>query len=154
MSLASKFFHSGGVALKGYDPVAFFTLKQAHLGKATIALNWEGLEWRFVNESHRDQFAAEPEKYLPQYGGFCAFGASEGYKASVKPTAFTIHNGRLYFNFAHYIKKRWLETKERRIEQADLNWEAIQSTEPIRAHPVPIWWKHQIFKLLGRDTLG
>ena len=147
----NEIFHAKGVALKGYDAVAFFTLNQAVKGAKEKTYRWRELEWRFSDEAHLDLFKAAPEQYVPEYGGYCAFGASEGYKAPTKPAAFTLIGGKLYLNFAHYVKRRWMEKMEAKLAMADRLWPETRLAVPIKAHPIPIWWKYQFLKLLGKD---
>jgi len=154
MGSNQEIFNVSGVAIKGYDVVAFFELGKALKGKKEWVHRWNQLEWHFSSQEHLELFKRNPERFLPEYGGYCAFGASEGYKASTKPTAFTISNGKLYFNFAYYVMKRWLEKKEKKIGLADSKWEETRGTVPISAHPIPIWWKYQFYKLAGKDLFG
>lgn len=147
----SSIFHKNGIAIKGYDVVAYFHEEKAIKGNRSLAFQWANLEWRFSSNDYLNLFKEEPKKYLPEYGGYCAFGASEGYKARINPQAFTIHEGKLYLNFAKYVRKRWLQRRELKIQQADNLWEETKSLELISAHPIPIWWKYQLLKLVGKD---
>jgi YHS domain-containing protein len=85
-----------GVAVNGYDPVAYFTEGRAVQGRAEIALRWRGVRWHFTNEAHRATFEANPRAYAPQFGGFCAVGISEGLAVTASPDLWVIHEGRLY----------------------------------------------------------
>lgn len=109
-------------AIDGYDPVAYFTEGKPVEGSASIGLEWGGGTWRFSSEANRHAFESDPEKYAPQYGGYCAYGMSEGYLAQTDPAAWTIVDGKLYLNFDAGVMERWRETKERRIPRADANW--------------------------------
>lgn len=149
----SEVFNKDGIALKGFDVVSYFALGKAVAGTETLSLSWQGLQWYFSNESNREAFEKNPERYLPQYGGYCAYGASECYKASTNPTAFHIYQGRLYLNFAKYVQKRWLEKKDEKIKRANSNWDRIKNERIINANPIPIWWKYQFLKLFGKDLL-
>ena len=151
MNRPNEIFNVDGVAIRGFDVVAFFELNQAVKGKEQFSFSWKHVKWQFSTEEYLELFKSNPEKYCPQYGGYCAFGVSEGYKASTKPTAFTLSKGKLYLNFAHYVKKRWSEKKNEKTKLADKQWTEILSTEPIKAHPIPIWWKYQFLKRFGRD---
>lgn len=148
------YYNSNGIALDGYDVVAYFTLNKAAKGSSKFACMWNNLLWMFCNEEHLELFSENPEKYAPQFGGFCAFGVSNGYKASTRPEAFSIVDGKLYLNFAKYVRRRWSEKQASRILSADETWDSIKSEVPIRAHPIPIWWKYQLLKLVGRDLFG
>lgn len=109
-------------AIDGYDPVSYFAEGEARKGAVEHSLRWKGEEWRFVSAEHREAFEANPGKYAPEYGGYCAYGMSEGYLADIDPEAWTIVDGRLFLNFDKSIMENWRETKERRIPQADENW--------------------------------
>lgn len=150
----SDYYHKRGVALNGYDVVSYHESKHPSKGKPSFACVWSNVLWLFGNQDHLEKFTNEPLKYAPQYGGFCAFGVSNGYKASTKPEAFSIVDGKLYFNFAKYVKRRWLEKQSSHIESANKYWNKIKKSAPIKAHPIPIWWKYQFLKLTGKDLFG
>ncbi|TDQ66766.1 YHS domain-containing protein [Maritalea mobilis] len=111
-----------GTAVGGYDCVAYFTEGQAVPGSADITLEHAGAVWRFASEDNRAAFAANPEKYAPQYGGHCAFAAAKGYLAKGDPEAWHIENGKLYLNFNKQVQKMWFEDIPGYIKQADANW--------------------------------
>ena len=148
---SSEIFHERGVALGGYDVVAYYKDRVARKGRLDLVHSWKGLEWWFSSEEYLGLFKASPETYLPEYGGFCAFGASQGYKAATKPYAFHLEGDKLYFNFARYVQKRWMETKSEKIKHADLTWDEVKSTVPIKASPMLIWWKYKFLKFFGKD---
>ncbi|MEO9484887.1 MAG: YHS domain-containing (seleno)protein [Ekhidna sp.] len=116
----SEIFHEKGIALLGYDVVAYFTLDKAVKGMAVHSFEWKEKAWYFISPEHKELFIQHPENYAPQYGGFCAFGISNGYKASTRPEAFTIEDGKLYLNFAKYVRndgwKRRAIISNRQIE--------------------------------------
>ena len=147
----SEVFHAKGIALQGYDVVSYFRERRAVRGNQAYCFHFKGLDWWFSSGRNQKDFAASPEIYLPQYGGYCAFGASEGYKARTQPHVFELYEGKLYFNFAGYVQKRWREKMEEKVAAADERWPDTKHTQPIAAHPVPIWWKYQFLKLFGRD---
>jgi len=144
-------FQEDGVAIKGYDVVAYFRENRAIKGEETYSYKWADVKWLFSSQDHLNLFKSNPEQYLPQYGGYCAFGASEGYLAGTKPEAFTIYNDKLYLNFAKYVRKRWSEKIDAKIAKADRLWPDAKVTKPIGAKPIPIWWKYQLLKLVGKD---
>jgi hypothetical protein len=114
---------TNGVAIDGYDPVAFFTLGQPKKAKGEITYDWKSATWRFESNENRDLFIANPEKYAPQYGGYCAWGMREGYKAETRPkNAWTFHDGKLYLNYNKAVTDGWLPEKEKNIEIANNNW--------------------------------
>lgn len=116
-------FVTEGGAIDGYDPVGYFMQGEAVRGRESITTEWNGATWRFASEENRDRFALNPPKYAPQYGGYCAYGLSEGYLAPVDPQAWTIVEDRLYLNFDISVMENWRETKERRIPLANQHWE-------------------------------
>jgi YHS domain-containing protein len=112
-----------GLAIEGYDPVAYFTHNQPVKGSTDFTFQWKGATWLFSSIENRDTFKKSPEKYAPQYGGYCAWGMSEGYKAKVDPmNAWTLVDGKLYLNYNKSIKEKWLPEKEGRIKKADERW--------------------------------
>ncbi len=147
----TEYYHKDGVALDGYDVVSYFDGGLVMKGKSSFACVWSNVLWLFSSEDHLEKFSNQPERYAPQFGGFCAFGAANGYKASTKPEAFSIIDGKLYLNFAKYVRRRWQEKQTTHIQAANDSWEKTKHLKPIKAHPIPIWWKYQILKLTGKD---
>ncbi len=116
----------GGVAIRGYDPVAFFTEGQAVKGSDEFAYEWLGAIWRFASAEHRDLFAADPVKYAPQYGGYCASGMIDGATASADPENWRIVDGKLYM----YVSpggRSWANNAPENIKQADVQWELLRA---------------------------
>jgi YHS domain-containing protein len=111
-----------GVAIKGYDPVAYFTEAKPVKGNSDFAFEWMGAKWHFANAANRDSFKAAPEKYAPQFGGFCAWAVSQGYTAGIDPAAWKIVNGKLYLNYNSEIQKKWEGDASGNIAKADVNW--------------------------------
>ncbi len=116
---------SDGVAIKGYDPVAYFTDGRPVRGKEEFQYEWKGAKWRFASAEHRDLFKAGPDKYAPQYGGYCAYAVSQGKTADIDPDAWNIVNGRLYLNLSRDVQKIWSRDIPGYIRKADLNWPRI-----------------------------
>lgn len=126
-SYPEPIYSSDGAAIGGYDAVSYFTKNEAVKGSKDFTYSWNGASWRFASESNRDLFKANPEKYAPQYGGYCAWGMSNGYKAKVDPlNAWTISNGKLYLNYSKSIKSKWLPEKDELIKKADTNWKKFE----------------------------
>jgi len=117
----------GGVAIDGYDPVAYFTQGEPVKGESAHAYDWNGAEWRFASAEHLEMFKAAPEKYAPAYGGYCAWAVSQGYTASIDPEAWKIVDGALYLNYDRKIQQRWEGDIPGFIEAADANWPKIKS---------------------------
>lgn len=115
----------GGVAINGYDPVAYFEEGAPVEGSSDFEHEWNGAAWRFANAENRDRFAADPEAYAPQYGGYCAWAVSQGYTASTDPAAWKIVDGKLYLNYSADVQKRWQSDEAGNIAKADANWPRV-----------------------------
>jgi|SRR5262245_451316 len=118
---------SSGLALKGYDPVAYFTEKKPIAGKAEFTAQHEGATYRFASAANRDAFAAAPQKYTPQYGGYCAFGVAGGYKAPIEPEAWTVVDGKLYLNYNQSVRSKWSGDIPGFVRKADANWPTVRT---------------------------
>ena len=117
----------GNVAIKGYDPVAYFTEQKPVKGNQSISHNWLGAEWQFSNMKHKDLFVQNPVKYAPQYGGFCADGvAYETTTTNIDPNAWRIIDGKLYLNFDEGAAIE-IEEIEGQIDRANENWPKIRA---------------------------
>jgi hypothetical protein len=113
------------LAVGGYDPVAYFTEGRPVKGERQFTLKHEGAEWRFASAANRDSFAAAPQKYAPQYGGYCAWAVSQGYTASGDPQFWKIVDGRLFLNYDADVQKKWERDISGFIAKADHNWPAV-----------------------------
>ncbi len=111
-----------GAAIKGYDPLSYFTDKRPEPGSAEFEYLWKGAKWRFTSAMRRDLFKADPEKYAPKYGGYCAYAVSQGKTADIDPEAWTIFEGRLYLNLNKDVRKLWEKDMKEYIRKADGNW--------------------------------
>ncbi|WP_373497030.1 YHS domain-containing (seleno)protein [Aquiflexum sp.] len=120
-------FAEKNIAIKGYDPVAYFTLGEPTKGSASFQTQNGGVKWYFSSQQHLEMFKENPQKYLPQYGGYCAFGLAEGYKVSISPTAWAIVNDKLYLNYNQKIQKQWSENTDILIKKGDENWKALKN---------------------------
>ena len=114
-----------GEALRGYDPVAYFMQGNPQKGNSQYQTEWNGSTWSFASAENKKMFESNPEKYAPQYGGFCAFGVSKGSKAPSDPNAWTIVNGKLYLNYNSQVKSMWEQNRDANIQQADQNWKKL-----------------------------
>lgn len=114
------------VALQGYDPVAYFEINKPTEGNKEINFKYNGAIYYFSSESNKALFLKNPSQYEPQFGGFCAYGMSEGYEAPIQPDAFTIVENKLYLNYNLKVKETWLKERDVRIEKAILNWNKNQ----------------------------
>jgi enamine deaminase RidA (YjgF/YER057c/UK114 family) len=123
------------LSISGYDSVAYFTDGKPVQGKAEIEYLWHKLRWRFASDAHRELFVKDPERYAPQYDGYCAMGVSNGdaaHKDTVDPEAWAIVDGKLYLSHNQYWMGIWKEHSEEYIKQANASWQALAN----RAEPV------------------
>jgi enamine deaminase RidA (YjgF/YER057c/UK114 family) len=117
------------LSISGYDPVGYFTDGKPVQGKAEFELLWHRLRWRFASSDHRDLFIKSPDRYAPQYDGYCAMGVSENelaHKDTVDPEAWAIVDGKLYLAHNHYFMQAWRENAKQHIRQADQDWEVVK----------------------------
>lgn len=127
VALAGDYFERDGVAIDGYDPVAYVTEQKPVKGSPEFQSVHRGSTFQFASAAHRDVFAAEPDKYAPQYGGYCAYGMAKGYKAKIDPAAFSVIRGTLYLNYSGAVRSRWLSDVPGYIQQADANWPVVMT---------------------------
>jgi YHS domain-containing protein len=113
------------LALKGYDPVAYFTLGNPRMGSNEFEHDWKGSKWQFVSAENRKLFKRNPEKYAPRYGGYCAWAAAQGYTAEGDPEVWRIVDGKLYLNFNRAVQEKWFKDIPGFIKKADKNWPGI-----------------------------
>ncbi len=114
-----------GLALKGYDAVAYHTDGRPLEGSAQFTHSWMNATWRFASAEHRDAFAAEPTRYAPQFGGYCAWAVSKGYTANVDPQAWKIVDGKLYLNYSKGVREKWEKEQDARIRAGEKNWPGL-----------------------------
>lgn len=113
------------VAVGGYDATSYFNAEAPVKGLKKFSAEYNGASWRFASAENRDEFLAAPEKYAPQYGGYCAWAVAEGKTASGDPLLWTLHDGKLYLNYNKKINDRWLRDMENFIISADQNWPEV-----------------------------
>ena len=123
--IQTPIFQKKGLAIKGADPVAYFTEGQATEGSSQFQYQWSGATWQFTSAENRDRFAANPESYAPQYGGHCAWAVSQGSIAPIDPEAWAIVDDKLYLNLNRNIQKRWEKDIYTNIAKADQNWPSV-----------------------------
>jgi hypothetical protein len=116
---------TGDGALDGHDPVAYFREGRAVPGDPSLTHAWNGATWRFASEDNRAAFAAEPERFAPAFGGYCAFAVANGYTAKSDPEAFTIVEDRLYLNFDRATQEQWLAERDAMIANGRRNWPGV-----------------------------
>lgn len=129
---AGEFFERNGLAIDGYDPVAYFTEQKPVKGSPEFRSDYQGSTFQFVSTAHRDIFALNPAKYAPQYGGFCAYGTAKGYKATIDPAAFTVARDKLYLNYSETVRSRWLLDIPGYVQKADANWPEVQKQTRVK----------------------
>lgn len=115
-----------GVILAGYDAVAYFTVGKPVLGTAEFTAIHNDAIYRFSSAQNRDTFNAEPEKFAPQYGGFCAYGATFGKKFEVDGKAFEIVDGKLYVNKNQQVYAAWRQDIPKHLNEANTEWPTIE----------------------------
>ncbi|PZX55595.1 YHS domain-containing protein [Algoriphagus chordae] len=116
-------------AIEGYDPVSYFTDSKARLGKDKFTFVHAGANWYFSSEENLELFQSNPSKYMPQYGGYCAYGLASGYKAPISPQAWTIVDDKLYLNYNKKIQGDWLADQTEKIKKADENWPNVKNDQ-------------------------
>jgi len=117
-----------GIGLKGYDPVAYFINRAPTQGSEQYSYVWKGPTYRFASEENLQRFKADPEKYLPQYGGYCAYAISIDRIADINPSRWAIVNGKLYLNNNFFSQSLWSLNKSASIISGDRNWSAYPKT--------------------------
>ncbi|WP_257985411.1 YHS domain-containing (seleno)protein [Shewanella sp. GutCb] len=116
-------FQDKGVAVNGYDVVAYFSEQQPVTGKVEYSSQYNNVEWLFSSEQNKIMFEQDQQYYVPQYGGYCAYGMSKGFVVDTDPNAFTILNNKLYLNYSLGVRETWLNDTAVYIERADKNWQ-------------------------------
>ena len=116
------------LAIKGYDPVAYFTESKAVKGSAKYSAEHLGATYYFSTSEHENMFKNEPNKYAPQYGGYCAYGVSKEYKFDIDPEAWAVVDDKLYLNLDKKVQVRWNEDRPGLISDADTIWTKIENT--------------------------
>ena len=124
-AFAGKVNVENGVAIKGYDPVAYFADHKAIKGTLEYTADYDGATYEFATAARRALFVAMPEKYVPQFGGFCAYGTAQGHKADIDPTAFTIVDGKLYLNYNTKVMSTWRQDIPGYILKAERAWPTV-----------------------------
>ena len=116
------FKNNRGEAAGGYDVVSYFESGKPAKGAQAHAAEWNGARWLFATAAHREQFLAQPEKFAPQFGGYCAWAVGHNYTASSDPEAWTIRDGKLYLNYNQDVQKKWTPEAASWIQKGEVNW--------------------------------
>jgi len=112
-------YEDSGVAIRGFDTVAYFTQGKAVEGVEEFSVDWSGATWLFSTQEHADLFEGSPEQYAPQYGGYCAYGVSQDYLVKIEGDQWKIEDDKLYLNYDKKVQKTWLEDIPGYIESAN-----------------------------------
>jgi YHS domain-containing protein len=126
---STNYFNTKGVAIQGYDPVAYFKQNAPVKGDKKFVYKWEGSDWYFASQENLDAFKTDPARYAPQFGGFCAYGVSEDHKSPTEPDAFTIVDDKLYLNYNAKVLELWRKDMKGRIAKAETNWIKLKDKE-------------------------
>lgn len=111
-----------GRAIRGYDAVAYFEDGQPRPGSAEFSHQWKGADWLFASAAHRDAFKADPERYAPQFGGYCAYAITKGHVLESNPEIWSIVDDKLYLNLGAGAQSRWQKDVPGNIVRANNNW--------------------------------
>ncbi|MEO9482986.1 MAG: YHS domain-containing (seleno)protein [Ekhidna sp.] len=121
----SKIYTTTDGAIKGYDPVAYFVQGEPVKGEDKFTFEWKDTDWYFGSQENLDAFKENPEKYAPQFGGYCAYGVSKGALYKIDPEAWKIVEGKLYLNYSKGIQKKWEANQTEFIKEAETNWPKV-----------------------------
>ena len=125
MAATPQVYAENGIAVDGSDVVGYFTDGAPVAGDPAITFDYMGATWLFASAANRDAFAADPARYAPQYGGYCAYAVSQGYTASSVPEAWSIVDDKLYLNFSISVRRRWERDIPGHIASANANWPTV-----------------------------
>lgn len=116
------FKDSNNIAINGFDVVSYHIDSSAVKGNDSIFHIHANAKWLFINEKNRNDFIESPEKFIPQFGGYCSYGMKFGGLYPTDPKAFTLYNEKLYLNFSEKINSRWNNRREHNIKKANRKW--------------------------------
>lgn len=119
-----------GVAIRGFDAVAYFAADGSAKGDPKYQLVWNGAKWLFSNAENLERFRQNPEAYAPQFGGYCSYAVSKGYTANGDPEAWKIVDGKLYLNYSKKVRDLWEKDEAVNIEKGKTNWVEFETTPP------------------------
>lgn len=119
-----------GLALRGFDAVAYFTVDNAVKGDPKYEYAWNGAKWVFSSAENLEKFKLDPAAYAPQYGGYCSYAVSHGYTADGDPEAWKVVDGKLYLNYNQKAKSAWENEQETNINKGDQNWIEFKKKKP------------------------
>ncbi len=119
----TSYFSNNGAG--GYDVTAYFSESKPVKGKKAFTTRYKDADWLFASQENLDKFVSDPEKYAPQYGGYCAWAVSQGSVASGDPLLWTVHNDKLYLNYNKKINTKWASDMDNLISTGDKNWPSV-----------------------------
>ncbi len=122
-------YQPNGIAIRGYDTVAYFTDGKPVEGNDQFTTEWQGATWKFSSQENLDLFTSEPEKFAPQYGGYCAYGVAQKNLVKIEPDQWTIHDDKLYLNYNAKLNKEWKMDIPGYISSADELFESLLKTQ-------------------------
>jgi YHS domain-containing protein len=128
-SQKGEIFSTAEGAIDGYDAVEYFTSGKPVKGQKDISFSWKGATWHFLNAENLDQFKKQPDRYAPQFGGYCAYGTAEGHKAPTQADAFAIVDNKLYFNYNKKVLDLWTKDQKALIEKANQQWPEVRKQQ-------------------------
>jgi YHS domain-containing protein len=131
-AFSGEYFEKDGVAIHGYDPVDYFAEMKPVKGLAEFHAEYQGSTFHFSTVANRDTFMANPDKFAPQYGGYCAFGMAKGYKAVIDPDAFTVVGDKLYLNYSETVRSKWKLDIPGYIGKANANWPEVRKLTKVQ----------------------
>lgn len=120
-----------GLAIKGFDTVAYFAVGSAAKGDPKYAFVWNGARWLFSSAENLERFRQDPEAYAPQFGGYCSYAVSKGYTADGDPEAWKLVDGKLYLNYNKDVRTLWEKDEAGNIEKGMINWTGFESNPPV-----------------------
>jgi len=112
------------LAVKGYDVVGYADGAPVR-GRPEFEFRWRNAIWRFVSAANRERFEREPERFVPQFGGYCAWAVSRGYTADIDPEAWRIIDGKLYLNYSKRVQRMWEQDVRANIAKGMANWPGV-----------------------------
>ena len=122
-------YKPSGVAIRGYDTVAYFTEGSPAEGSDEFTTQWQGANWKFASQEHLDLFEADPEKYAPQYGGYCAYGVAQDSLVKIEPENWTIVDDKLYLNYDDELQAKWEKDVPGFVRSADSKFDELLRSE-------------------------
>jgi YHS domain-containing protein len=131
LAVGGEYFEVDGLALRGYDPVAYVESNAPTKGLPEFSHEYQGSRFLFASAKNQSAFASDPARYAPQFGGYCALGTANGYKVATEPDAFRVVDGKLYLNYNRKVLDLWLQDTAGYISRANRNWPEV-SKQPMK----------------------